>query len=282
MGNALFIVWRESLEAVLVIGILHAFLKRMPDMYAAMKYLWSGILGGVWFSLLVIFAAFQIQGYLQGETLEAFRTGVILFAVGLITQMVLWMNKHGRHMKQNLETGVSRAMAKSGLIGIALVAALAVAREGAETVIFMYSLAAGKGPDEMWHLAVGGLLGLVLALAMAWAMSRGIRRINYRTFFRLSGIILLFLAASLLVTGVNRLIAMGWLPALVDPVWDTSWLLHDASLLGHIVSGFTGYRAQPSLMLILAYIGYWAPILWWLAVQNKKALGIESKSAAGG
>ncbi|HJV53745.1 MAG TPA: FTR1 family protein [Noviherbaspirillum sp.] len=257
MGNALFIVWRESVEAMLVIGILYAWLKRNDGNGSGRYALWVGIIAGIGLAALLGWGMMAAQSELAGEALEWFQTAMVFIAAALIAQMVLWMHKHGRRMKQGLEQGLSDAARRSGAFGIAGVAALALAREGAETVIFLYGI--GMEQDGT-GLALGAGLGVLLAAVTAWALNRGLGFLNYRQFFRVSGFLLLLFAVALLVNGTERVIGMGLLPALVDPVWDTSRLLDDGSASGALLSAFTGYRARPSLMLLVVYLGYWAAV----------------------
>lgn len=259
MGNSLFIVWRESIEAMLIIGILHAWLKRNGGDGPGMRALWSGVGAGLGLAAALGWAMLSVQGELTGAALEWFQTAILFVAAGLIVQMVMWMQKHGRQMKQSLERDVSRAMERSGSFGIAAVAAFAIAREGAETVIFLYGMGLEEGGGG--RLAMGAGLGLLLAMATAWAVNRGLRFLNYRRFFRASGFLLLLFAVALLVAGTERVIGMGWLPPLVDPVWDSSLLLDDNSGPGALVSAFTGYRARPSLMLVTLYAIYWIGVI---------------------
>jgi high-affinity iron transporter len=102
--------------------------------------------------------------------------------------------------------------------------------------------------------------GFLLAGATFWALQYGGRHLSWKLFFRLSEGVLLFLAAALLVTGLEKLEALGWLPSLRDQIWNTTWLLDDGGRLGGIVASLTGYRAQPSLLLLLAYGVYWLVI----------------------
>lgn len=259
MGNALFVVWRESIEAMLVIGILHAWLRRNGGTGPGLRALWGGVVAGIALALALGWAMLGVQDELSGEALEWFQTAILFVAAGLIVQMVLWMQQHGRNMKQSLEQDLSRAAASSGAWGVAAVAALAIAREGAETVIFLYGM--GLENPGSGELASGAALGLLLAFATAWAVNRGLRFLDYRRFFRISGFLLLLLAVALLVAGTERLIGMGWIPPLVDPLWDSAALIDDSSRLGALVSAFTGYRARPSLMLVLIYAGYWIGVL---------------------
>lgn len=257
MGNALFVVWRESIEAMLIVGILYAWLRRNPAP-GGVRALWLGVGAGVGLALLLGWAMLAAQDELSGQALEWFQTAILFVAAALITQMVLWMTRHGREMKGQLEAGLARAAQRDSWIGIATISALAIAREGAETVIFLYGLgleqSAGSG------LAAGALAGFVLAAVTAWAAARGLRFLDQRRFFQITGLLLLIFAAALLVSGAERLIGMGWLPALIEPLWDSSLLLDDATPGGRLFASLVGYRAQPSLMLLLIYVGYWSAV----------------------
>lgn len=255
MANSLFIVWRESLEAMLVIGILYAWLKRNDQDGSGLRALWFGVAGGIGCAGALGWAILVAQDELAGEALEWFQTGMLFFAAALIVQMVLWMQKHGRQMKHGLEREVARAAERSGSFGIAAVAAIALAREGAETVIFLYGMQLED--QSRMGVVLGASAGMMLAAFTAWAVNRGLRFLNYRQFFRISGFLLLLFAVALLASGTDRIIGMGWLPPVVDPLWDTSMLLDDSSAPGALLSAFTGYRARPSLMLVAVYASYW-------------------------
>jgi high-affinity iron transporter len=258
MGNALFVVWRESVEAMLVVGILYAWLKRNDAGGRGIRALWLGVGAGIGLALALGWAMLTAQSELSGQALDGFQIAILFIAAGLITQMVLWMARHGREMKQNLERNLARATERANWFGVAAIAALAIAREGAETVIFLYGLGLEQGAAA--SLAVGALSGFALAALTAWAAARGLRFLDYRTFFRISGFLLLLFAAALLVAGVERLIGLGVLPPLIEPLWDSSALLDDATAAGRMIAGLTGYRAQPSLTLLVVYVAYWGGV----------------------
>ena len=100
MLNALIVVFRESLEAMLVVGVLLAWIARQPEPLALRRGLWAGVAAGLGLALVLGFATFAAQSQLEGRALETFQVGMLLFAAGLILQMVLWMRRHGRHMKR--------------------------------------------------------------------------------------------------------------------------------------------------------------------------------------
>ena len=271
MLNALIVVWRESLEAMLVIGILLAWISRQPDPAPLRRGLWMGLLAGLGLAVALGFATFAAQSQLQGEALETFQIGMVLFAAALIVQMVIWMRRHGRQMKRHLE---DRAARSSGAIGIGAVTALAVAREGAETVMFLYSLGLEAGGTALLGLAGAAAAGIALAAASGWIIARGARFLSYRVLFRFSEILLLLIAGSLLAAGIDRMIGLDWLPsqldpALIDPVWDNSALLDDRHGAGKILADFLGYRARPSGILLIVYSIFWMLVLGGLAYLGR-------------
>jgi high-affinity iron transporter len=263
MGSTLFIVWRESVEAMLVVGILHSWLKFNEAGRAGMRALWLGVGCGVALAAVLGWAMVAAQDELSGAALEWFQIGMLLVAAGLIVQMVLWMRRHGAGMRKNLHQNLAVAMRRSGLLGISIVAALAIAREGAETAVFLYGVSLEPGGSA--SLVTGAGLGFALAGLTAWALGRGLRFLDYRRFFVLSGWMLLVFAVALLVGAVDRLIGAGLLPALVDPLWDSSWLLDDGSRVGSLLAALAGYRAHPSMMLVIVYAAYW--LAMWRAMR---------------
>lgn len=268
MLNALIVVWRESLEAMLVIGVLLAWIARQESPARLRRGLWAGVGAGIALALALGFATFAAQSQLQGEALEMFRLGMVMFAAVLITQMVLWMHRHGRTMKRELENQAGRS---SGAIGVGAITALAVAREGAETVVFLYGLGMEVGGAQLLGMLGAALAGFVCAATTAWLVARGARFLSYRTVFRASEILLLLIAGALLAGGIDRMISMDWLSPMVDPVWDSSVLLDDGRGAGRLMADFLGYRARPSATLLVAYAAYWAFVLWRLGRASATA-----------
>lgn len=257
MSNAFFVVWRESLEAFLVAGILFAWLRPNDPDGRGRRALCIGLGAGVLLALALGAALVGVEDGLSGDALEIFQVAMLLVAAGLIAQMVLWMRRHGRGLRQQLHAELSRAATRSGHLGVALVAALAVAREGAETVIFLYGLAQD---ERLLDIVVGAGTGLAAAAATAGLAARGLHRLNLALLLRLSSLLLLLLASALLVSAADRLVGDGWLPGLIDPLWDTSRLLDDSAGGGRLFADFSGYRARPALTVLLVYVAYWVAI----------------------
>jgi high-affinity iron transporter len=267
MGNALFIIWRESAEAMLVVGILYAWLARQPDRKVGLRYLWGGVAAGLGLAFLLALAVLGIARALSDEALEYFQTGLMLVASGLIVQMVFWMRRHGRTLKKDLEVRMQKQADGAHWWGMLVVVALAVGRETAETVVFLYGVGLQQfGVSEFLLVLV---LGLAAAFATFWLLQRGGRALSWRTFFRVSEILLLLLAGGLLVSGVEKLIVLGVLPPIADQLWNSSALLDDSSRFGGFVAAMTGYRAQPSLMSVLCLAVFWIAVM--LALRERHA-----------
>lgn len=266
MLNAFVIVWRESLEAMLVIGVLLAWIGRQPEPDILRHRLWVGLAAGILLAASLGGATFALEAGMAGEALEAFQLALLVLAAGLMLQMVLWMHRHGRRMRRQLEDQAGRA---GGGWGLAAIAALAVAREGAETVVFLYGLGL-EGDQALPALAGAALAGLLLAAVTAWLVARGARFLPLPILFRGSEILLLLIANAMLATAIDRLVGLDYLPTLLDPAWDTSSLLGDGSGPGRILADFAGYRARPSGILVAATLAYWSFALWRLRSIDRR------------
>ncbi len=270
MGNAAFIVWRESIEAMLVIGILHGWLSAQqsltePSRRHAMRWLWGGVGAGIGLAVLLALTLLGIQAWAADTTMEWFQALMPLLASGLIFQMVLWMRRHGSGLKRELESGLETAATQANWFGMALLAALAVGREGAETVIFLYGAAAGETAVATLS---GSLAGFLLALACYGVLAKGGRVFSWRAFFRITEILLLLLGGALLVDAMDKLIGLEALPSLVDPLWNAAFLLDDSDRAGGFVAAMTGWRAQPAGLSYLALALWWS--LAWLLLLRRQ------------
>jgi high-affinity iron transporter len=258
MGNALFIIWRESAEAMLVVGILYAWLRKHPDVKRGTRFLWAGVGAGVGLALALAAVMLGIARMLSDVGLEYFQLTMMLAAAGLIVQMVFWMRRHGRTLKRDLESNLQSSATAANWWGMLLVVALAVGRESAETVVFLYGL--GTQYSSAWDFMGVLVLGLGAGWLTFWLLQQGGRIVSWRTFFRVSEVLLLLLAGALLVSATEKLIALDVLPPLVDRLWDTSGLVDDSGRLGGLLAAFTGYRARPTLLPLLLLAAYWAVV----------------------
>lgn len=262
MEQVLFIVWRESVEALLVVGILYTWLRSTPEGTRGLKYLWGGVAAGLALAIALALVLLGVSSWLSDEGQEWFQAIMSLAACALVVQMVVWMKKHGRTLKGELESGARSSVASDNWWGLFVLVAIAVAREGSETVVFLYgTVAAGEDGNNMMMLALAGVAGFAVALLTFWLLQLGGKLITWRRFFRVTEILLLLLAGSLLVGGLDHLISLDVLPTIIDPVWDSSWLLSDSTGFGKILADFAGYRALPALMSVLLWVAYWV-VVW--------------------
>lgn len=266
MGNAMFIVWRETIEAMLVIGILHGWLAGQSGLASekrqrAALWLWGGVAAGLVLAILLALTLLGLQVWADDTTLEWLQAVLPLVAAALIFQMVAWMRRHGAGLKRELEAGMSAATEHAHWTAMALLAAIAVGREGAETVIFLYGAA---GDDSTADLLAGGALGFLLALAAYGLLVRGAHWFSWQVFFRLTEVLLLCLGGALLVDGTDKLIGLEVLPTLTDPLWDARALIDDGGRVGGLLAAFTGWRSLPTGMSYLALAAWWMLAFVWV------------------
>ncbi|MBB1597241.1 FTR1 family protein [Achromobacter sp. UMC46] len=275
MEQVLFIVWRESVEAMLVVGILYTWLRSTPEGKRGLNYLWGGVAAGLALAVALALVLLGVSSWLSDEGQEWFQAIMSLAACALVVQMVVWMKKHGRTLKGELESGARSSVASDNWWGLFVLVAIAVAREGSETVVFLYgTVSAGEGGSDMLMLALAGVAGFAVALLTFWLLQLGGKLITWRRFFKVTEILLLLLAGSLLVGGLDHLISLDVLPTIIDPVWDTSWLLSDSTGIGKILADFAGYRALPALISVLLWVAYWI-VVWallrWVGGKSARA-----------
>lgn len=271
LGNVAFIIWRESVEALLVIGILNAWLARQRDIANRGRiFLWAGVAAGLLVAIMlgVIFITFGEA--ISDEAQQGYQTGAVLIAAALIIQMVFWMRRHGRTLKRELETSLQDAAARSSWWGVFILALVAVAREGSETVVFLFGTLSAAQHASLAGTIVATIIGFSLALATYYVLQLGGRVLSWRVFFGVTEIMLLLLAGSLLVTGAENLVELGVLPTLSGRLWDSSAILPDSGPVGGLLAALTGYRARPNLMDVLVYALYWGMMFWTLFWSRPK------------
>jgi high-affinity iron transporter len=244
------IVFREVLEAALIIGVVAAASRGIRGRGQALV---GGIGAGVVGAVLVAVFADSISHAAKGIGQELFNAIVLGLAVLMLAWHSIWMAQHGAAMATDARRVTQDVREGSrGLSAIVLVAALAVLREGAETVLFLYGMAAG-GNLGAASVAAGGAVGLVGGGAIGLALYAGLLRIPVRYFFSVTGVLVLLLAAGLAGQMARFLVQADVLPGLLDPLWDTSWLLGTQSAVGSFLQVLIGYDPRPSATQMLFY-----------------------------
>ena len=251
MLATLLIVFREVIEAGLIVGIVLAATKGVPRRGLWVSY---GVIAGVAGACLVAAFASEIGALFQGSGQELFNASILLLAVGMLTWHNVWMASHGRAIAQEM-CEVGRAVASGGrpLAALAIVCGLAVLREGSEIVLFLYGIAASGGTSALGMMA-GGILGLLAGAGVSTLMYLGLLTIPARYLFSFTSGLITLLAAGLAAQAVAFLQQAGYVEVLTSTVWDTSWLLSDDSVLGRLLHTLIGYTDRPNGAQVLVYL----------------------------
>lgn len=242
------IVFREVLEAALVIGIVLAASRGVP---ARAAWIAAGVGGGLVGAVLVAASADAIAQAVAGIGQELFNAAILFAAVAMLGWHSVWMSRHGREIAaQANRLGTSVRAGTQPLYALALVVGLAVLREGSEIVLFLYGIALAGGGGGM---VLGGTLGLVAGAAAGAAIYLGLLAIPVHRLFAVTTWLILLLAAGMASQGAAFLLQADLLPAFGNTVWDTSSLLSDQSPLGQALHALIGYTAQPAGIQLVFY-----------------------------
>lgn len=259
MGSAFLIMLREGLEMALIVAIVLAYLNQIGRR-EAMRSVWLGAVAAGCISIAAGAVVFVAVGELHG-TAEQVTEGVTAFvAAGLLTWMVFWMARQARLIKSELHHKVDAAVASGSMLAIAGVAFFGVLREGLETVVFL--LGSAVGHERAVDRALGALAGMLVAVAIGYLVYTGSSRINLRSFFRATGIVVVFFAAGLSARAVHEFQEAGVIGSFHVHVWTlTSPLLDpDRSRLGEFLEGLFGWSPSPSIEMLLVYLAYLLPV----------------------
>ena len=263
MGQVLFVVWRESFEALLVVGIIYAWIKRSPTPQQGMKYLWGGVIFGLFLAVILALSIYGVFSSLEDMWQSLFMITMEILACVLIVQMVYWMNGQGKSLKANIENELTKKTQQQSAWGILLIIAIAIAREGSEVVVFLSSHIMALNTQTALPFFIEVFIGLLVAAFTLWLFLLTSKIISWSYFFTVTGFLLLFLAVSLLLKAVeeiaNLLIEMDFeLPDFfIYPLWDISHILDDSSIFGNFLVSFFAYRSQPIGLSVVTFIVYW-------------------------
>lgn len=285
--QALLITFREVLEALLIVGIITTYLKRVNQKKFT-KYVWLGaglaILASVGVALLfqIVFTGFAAMGsemYLK--------IGIMLVSTILLTQMVFWMASHSRDLKGNMEGKMNQFISTGNVIGMVIHSFLVVLREGVETVFFFAAITGGNIGAAMqgW----GAITGAVIAAIISYLFFKGTMKVPLKTFFKLTGAFIILISAGLLVQAISMMQDINLIGSVMPHVYDLTWFLPEHPIdhahylrdtgtapllsgdIGIFLKALFGYSSMPSIEEILAYIGYFAAILLLTSSKTSKS-----------
>lgn len=257
------IVFREVLEAALLIGILAAATRAIAG---RTRWLVAGIVAGLAGAGLLAASAGRIAELASGMGQELFNAAVLTVAVGMLAWHNIWMASHGAALAADAKrVGQAIRSGNQELSVLMVVVGLAVLREGAETALFLYGIATSDG-DGTGAMFAGGVLGVVGGAAVGWLLYAGLLRIPLRWFFGATSLLVLLLASGMAGQIAHFLVQADYLPTLADPLWDTSSLLPQQSLTGTLLHTLMGYEDQPTGIQVVFYAvafgGIYAAMRW--------------------
>jgi len=274
MFVSMIIVFREAMEAGLIIGIV---LAATEGVAGRGRWIAGGIAAGTaGASLVAVFAA-SLSDAFQGAGQEVFTASILGFAVVMLSWHIVWMSQHARSMAAELrQIGQAVRLGQRSLAALAAVVAIAVMREGSEVVLFLFGIAAGSQTAPL-SLAGGGVAGLALAALLSWLLYRGLVAIPLRHLFSVTNTLIALLAAGMAGQAASQLHAADLLPGWGEHLWDTSAWLADDSFAGRSLRALIGYSARPSGIQLAA----WSATLLLLAVFSRVASRPRVRPLAG-
>jgi FTR1 family protein len=275
------IVFREVLEAGLIIGIVLAATRGIPSRG---RWVASGVIGGLLAAVATAGLADQIMAAMEGMGQEIFNASVLMIAVVMLGWHSIWMQKHGRELAGKLRSyGDNVASGDSHISILAVVISLAVLREGAEVVLFLHGIAA-SGDRSVYTMLFGGLLGITAGAATGLAIYHGLLHIPQRYLFMVTTWLIVLLAAGMAAQAAHYLEMASILPSLGGSIWNTSAFLSDSSLIGQVLHILIGYTARPDAVQLVAYITTLLVIFSMNKVVNRRLqqTAIRNTSAVAG
>lgn len=252
MLSSFVIVLREGIEAALIVGLVLAAIRRSGALHLA-RSVWFGVGLALGVSLVVGLGFALTVGNLPDEVAQTVEGIASLTAVLVLTYMVFWMRRQSRTLSRQIDDKVGAAASVGSGWAVGVLAFSAVLREGLETALFLYATLTASSALAG---AVGALLGLAVAIGLGYALYTGSLRLDLRSFFTVTGVVIIVLAAGLLAYGIHELQEVGALPVVVEHLWDTNHLLDETAGVGAMLKGLVGYNGNPSLLEVVAYWSY--------------------------
>lgn len=272
MVPSFLLALREGLEAALIIGILLGTLKKIQH-EEMRSVIWWGVLSAVIVSLVVATTLYLLGTSLEGAAEEAFEGIMMLVAAGVLTWMIFWMYYQAQSISAALEEDVRHAVFDQKKGALFFVAFLAVVREGIELALFLMAASFAAGAQQT---IMGAVLGLGTVGLLSWSLFNSLVKLDLRRFFIVTSVLLVMFAAGLVAHGVHELNEVGWIPVIVEHVWDTNYLLNENSFVGEILKTLFGYNANPSLTELFAYLTYFLALFIGLRSQRTRLAALRS------
>ena len=261
---------REGLEAALIVGIVAAFLGQQ-DRRDALRQVWIGVTIAVLICIGIAITLQVISSNLPQRQQEGLETVVGALAVVMVTYMILFMRRHARDLKGDLEGAAASALAEGSSRALVLMAFLAVLREGFETAVFLLATFHASGDATVsW---IGAVLGILVAVVIGYGIYKGGVRLNLARFFKVTGLVLVVVAAGLVMTAFMTANEAGWLNADQAQAFDLSWLVRPGTPLSSLLTGVLGIQPYPTWIMVMAWLVYLVPMVVIVAWPGRRRPG---------
>ncbi len=267
---------REGLEAALIVGIIAAFLGQQARR-DALRQVWLGTAAAMVICIGVAIALQLISSHLPQRQQEGLETVVGALAVGMVTYMIIFMRRHARDLKGDLQGAAASALAIGSSRALVVMAFLAVLREGFETAVFLLATFHASGDATTSWL--GAVIGILLAAAVGYGIYRGGIRLNMARFFRITGLVLVVVAAGLVMTAFHTANEAGWLSVGQGQALDLSWLVRPGTPVSSLLTGVLGIQPYPVWLEVVAWLGYLVPMLVIVAWPARQHLRVGTAAA---
>jgi len=274
MLSTLIIVFREVLEAMLVVGIATAAAR---EAHIANRWIYGGIAGGLVAAVIVALFADMLSASMQGMGQEVLNAAILIAASLMMSWTAIWMGKHGREMSQKIRQ-TCRDVEGSGTakLVLSMVVGLAVAREGSEVVLFLYGVAASGDAGTSGMLS-GGATGMLLGIVVALGLYQSLIHVPLRYVFLVVTCLIVLLSAGMASQGVAWLVTIDMLPAWGQPIWNSPGMISAHSVIGQLLHALMGYDDRPSGMQVFTFATVLS--LTWLAIRQQKKPAVRPAGA---
>jgi high-affinity iron transporter len=293
--QAFLITFREALEALLIVGMITTYLRRVDQSHWN-KWVWLG----VFLALLASYGValvFQVilTGYGAMVSQTYLKVGIMFASAALLTHMVVFMSKQSAELQNQMNAKLAHIITAGSILNMIVHSFLVVLREGVETVFFFAAIS--EGHIERAITSWGALVGLITASVVAYLFFNGTRRVPLKTFFRITGVLIMIIAAGLFVQGVGILQDLEILGSVyrtpggeIGEVYNVTWLMPEhpqdeehyirdtgqvpliSGQVGIFLKAMLGYSQDPSVEEFVSYWGYYLAVILYMGYQRKKLL----------
>lgn len=268
---------REGVEAALIVGIIAAFLKQ-EGRRDALRHVWAGVAIAVAICVALGVGLDLLNERLPQRQQEMLETVIGLAAVAIVTFMIVWMRKHARMIKSELHESAGSALRSGSAWALIGMAFFAVLREGVETAVFL--LAVFQGATDPLAAGLGALLGIALAVVIGVGIYHGGTRLNLARFFKLTSVVLVFVAAGLLASAAHTAWEAGWLTTLQEQAVDLSWLVVPGTWSSSLLTGMLGLQSVMTQAEVIAYLAYLIPMLAFVLWPEGRRLSVPRRAGS--